>query len=59
MSVTSEIRETLDRIADSLERIEKALPGCNQEALREAVEKEVKRIFTSLSSSVHTHELYK
>ena len=44
MSGTSEIRETLDRIADCLERIEKALPGCNQEALREAVEKEVKRI---------------
>lgn len=59
MGEATEIRKTLDRIVDCLERIEKTLPGYNQEALREAVEKEVKRIFTSLSSSVHTHELYK
>ena len=58
MGEATEIRKTLDRIADCLERIEKTLPGYNQEALREAVEKEVKRIFTALSSSVHTHELF-
>ena len=49
----------LERIAECLERIEKALPGCNQEALSKAVEGEVNKIFTSLASSVHTHELYK
>ena len=48
MGEATEIRKTLDRIADCLERIEKTLPGYNQEALREAVEKEVKRIFTAL-----------
>ena len=39
MGEATEIRKTLDRIADCLERIEKTLPGYNQEALREAVEK--------------------
>lgn len=31
------IGESLIRIAECLERIEKALPGCNQEALHEAL----------------------
>ncbi len=55
MSGTSEIRETLDRIADSLERIEKALPGCNQEALEESV----KQVLTSLLTYERTHAEYK
>lgn len=46
------IREVLDQIA-------KTLPGVNQGGFRAAVEEEVNRMFTSLPSSVHTHELYK
>ena len=38
MGEATEIRKTLDRIVDCLERIEKTLPGYNQEALREAVD---------------------
>lgn len=53
------IGEELRGIRRSLEQIAKTLPGSNREAFSAAVEEEVKRIFTSLPSSVHTHELYK
>lgn len=53
------ILDELRGIRVSLEKIAKTLPGSNREAFSAAVEEEVKRIFTSLPSSVHTHELYK
>lgn len=47
--------DALDRIADSLGRIEKVLPGCNQEALRE----EIKKGIISVLASERTHVEYK
>lgn len=50
--------DILERIAGSLERIEKALPGCNQEALRE----EIKTCLSSILASEcaqRTHLEYK
>lgn len=48
----------LTRIADCLERIEKALPGGTQEALSRIVEREVSQMFQS-ASSAHTRVEYK
>ena len=47
--------DILERIAGSLERIEKALPGCNQEAFRE----EIKKGIISILASERTHLEYK
>lgn len=47
--------EVLTRIANCLERIEEALLGCHQEALRE----EIKNTLTSLLSCERTHLEYK
>lgn len=47
--------DVLKRIAESLERIEEALPGCNQEALRE----EIKKGIISVLASERTHLEYK
>ena len=55
MSALSTISGALVRIADCLERLEKALPGCNQEALRG----EVKDVLTSLLSCENTPVEYK
>lgn len=49
------ICESLKRIADSLDRIEKTLPGCTQEAFRE----EVKKAIISVLASERTHLEYK
>ena len=52
------IAEQLRSIANSLERIEKTLPGCNQESLRE----EIKKCLTSILASEctqRTHLEYK
>lgn len=51
--------DVLERIADSLERIEKALPSCNQEALSKLVEQKVTWMLQSAASSAHTLEAYK
>lgn len=48
----------LTRIADCLERIEKALPGGTQEALSRIVEREVNQMFQSALSD-HTRVEYK
>lgn len=50
-----ELCTVLERIADCLDRIEKALPGCNQEALRE----EIKKGIISDLASGRTHLEYK
>lgn len=55
MSELSTIGRALVRIADCLERIEKVLPGCNREALRD----EVKEILTALLSCENTPVEYK
>lgn len=49
------IAEQLRSIANSLERIEKTLPGCNQEAFRE----EIKKGIISILASERTHLEYK
>ncbi len=41
------IQEAVIRIADCLERIEKMLPGGNQEAFREDVKKAITDLLTS------------
>ncbi len=49
------IRNELRRIRQGLERIERALPGCNQEGFRE----DVKEAVISLLTSERTHLEYK
>ena len=49
------IAEQLRSIANSLVRIEKTLPGCNQEAFRE----EIKKGIISILASERTHLEYK
>lgn len=50
-----ELCVVLERIAECLERIEKTLTGCNQEAFRE----EVKKAVISALASEHTRLEYK
>lgn len=57
-SPMKEMCALLERIAASLERIEKTLPGCNQEAFETAAVEKVTQSLRAAVSSAHTHELY-
>lgn len=58
MGEKESIQNAVVRIADCLERIEKALPGCSQEALSKIVEREISQMF-QFAASAHTHVEYK
>ena len=59
MGEKESIQDAVVRIADCLERIEKALPGCSQEALSGIVEAEIKRVFTTFDQAARTPLEYK
>ena len=58
-NVDERICAALDRIAECLERIEKALPECDQGALKKEVVEAVTHALQTAASSAHTRELYK